>query len=339
MKRRFEAPELAHGSLRDHAQDERVDRIWKRLGSEIAGMPERPRSMLWWAPAAVVIVFGAGVFVGARWLPARATQSTALTAEPAAAAERAGGPEPTTFAPGPEREQNKQKPRRHVSPPLATSPIELLQEPTPEPVPLAVPVPESRAPRAPEWQELAELGEYRKARGALDQAGGFDAALASATPEQLDALAEVARYTGMAEKAIQALRQLVDRFPGHESTPEAAWTLGGMLERAGDRVGAAAAYATYQRLCWDCGLAEDALGRQVDLALERKDFEHGRRLVEQYAKQFPKGRRLREFRQQLAKLTGQKPGGRGGAAPAPEPEENPDDEPGEESPRPARPAP
>jgi len=124
-----------------------------------------------------------------------------------------------------------------------------------------------------------------------------------------------------------------------ELAPEAAWTLGGMLERHGDPVGAAEAYAAYQRLCWNCDLAEDALGRQVDLALERKDVEHGRRLVEQYAKQFPKGRRLREFRQQLAKLTGQKPEGRAGAAstPAPEPEENPDDEPREESPRPARP--
>ena len=172
--KRFEAPEFSSESLRDHAEDERVDRIWKRLEPEISGLPERPRSMLWWAPAAIVIVFGAGVFVGARWLPARASQPTALTAEPAAAAERAGGPEPTTFAPGPQREQSKTKPRRPVTAPLTTAPIEIVQEPTPEPVPLPAP---QQAAKTPEWQELAERAKYREAQRALDQAGGFDVAL------------------------------------------------------------------------------------------------------------------------------------------------------------------
>jgi hypothetical protein len=281
-----------------------------------------------------VIVFGAGVFVGARWLPSRADQPTALTAEPAAV-ERAAGPEPLAVFP-PQHEPSKTKPRRSAAP-LATTPIELVPEPAPEPAPITGP---ALPPARPAWEGLAEQGEYRRALKALDQVGGFEAALASAGPDQLDRLAEVARGTGMHLRAIQALRLLLGRYPGHESAPEAALMLAGLLEKYGDPVEAAEAYATYQRLRPNGEFAEDALGRQVDLALERKDVEQGRKLVEQYAKQFPKGRRLRQFRQQLAKLTGQ-PAGRGGAAasPAPEPEENPYDEPGEESPAPARPAP
>jgi hypothetical protein len=78
--------------------------------------------------------------------------------------------------------------------------------------------------------------------------------------------------------------------------------LGNLLDQLGDRAGAADAYATYRRLSPTGDFAEDAAARQVDAALSQGNLELGRRALEEYAENFPKGRRLAELRKRLSAL-------------------------------------
>ena len=103
-------------------------------------------------------------------------------------------------------------------------------------------------------------------------------------------------------EATKALRRVLSSYVSAPEAPLAAWTLGNLLEQAGDRAGAAEAYATYRRLSPTGDFAEDAAARQVDAALSQGNLELGRRAMEEYAENFPKGRRLAELRKRLASL-------------------------------------
>jgi TolA-binding protein len=100
------------------------------------------------------------------------------------------------------------------------------------------------------------------------------------------------------------LRHVINEHPGDPYAPTAAYTLGNMLENAGDEAGAAEAFAIYRRLAPKGDFVEDALTRQLDVAIQQRDVEQARRLADQYAKEFPNGRRLGEMRTRLAELTG-----------------------------------
>jgi hypothetical protein len=329
-------PEIDHTALREHGNVEQVERVWRRLDNELGSGIPRPRTALWWAPAAVVIVFGSGVFVGARWSRHEAQPPAQVTAEPAGVAEPALPPE----SPAPaviEQERERKKPRQVTAPMLAPpdelAPAPVVDEPMsvapPAPAPLSVTGP-------PDWQRLAENAEFQAARAALDRLGGYDTALANASAEQLVALADIARATGPRPVALRALSLFLQRYPAHPQAPEVALSLGNMLESAGDRAGAAEAFAVYRRLSPKGDFAEDALARQVDVAIESGDAELARKLFDQYAKEFPNGRRLGELRKQLAKLTGQTPAGAGTAVEKPGNE--PEDEPSEETEDPPAPS-
>jgi hypothetical protein len=334
-------PELDAAALRDHGDDgERLDRIWGRLQPDVGGhaLPAR-RTALWWAPAALVITFGTGVFVGARWFHKQPLTAAPLSAEPAGAAEPGPLPESPKLVPEPQREPDKSPKRRSAVPPASEPALETAPEPAPAPLimPAPSPVPSSGAQ---EWQRLGNLGEYGAAWRALEREGGFDAAFARATPEQLLSLNDIARWNGQRGRAIQALRRILDQHPGSEFAPIAAVTLGNMLDAAGDRKGANEAFAMYRRLSPKGEFAEDTLARQIDAAIERGDLPLARKLADQYATDFPSGRRLAEIKKQLARLTGEEPAS---AAPGPsataEPEEGPSEESADdEHPPPAAPS-
>jgi hypothetical protein len=75
--------------------------------------------------------------------------------------------------------------------------------------------------------------------------------------------------------------------------------------------------------------AEDAAARQVDAALSQGNLELGRRAMEEYAQNFPTGRRLAELRKRLVAL--EAPAADGSASPAPEPEDSSEDDSAEPS--------
>ena len=333
-------PEIDVASLRDHAESEHVDRVWARLQSDIeTSSPAPKRTALWWAPATVVIVFGFGVFVGGRWFRADPVPVAPVSAEPAGAAEPGPPPERSPVLAEPQRTPDKAPKRRPV--PVTEPEAEIVEEPAAPaivlPPPVAAPIP-TLGP--PEWQHLGNLGEYGKAWKALDRNGGFDAAFARATPEQLLALNDIARWNNQRGRAIQALRRILDQYPGSEFAPIAAFTLGNMLDAAGDRKGANEAFAMYRRLSPKGEFAEDTLARQIDAAVERGDLPLARKLAEQYATDFPSGRRLGEIKKQIARLTGKEPAGSAAEPATPnDPEEGPSEESAdEEAPPPAAPA-
>ncbi len=295
-------PEIPQAALRNHASPERVERVWRRL--ELSGVrPARAkRAALVWAPAAALI-FGVGVLTGTRLQPSAV--EVAAVAEPraplpmpgAAAAVEERALQPVAPADSPARKRER-TPRALPSGNAAAAPLgEAYAEPSgpsaAEPALTAGPA---------EWEKLAETGEFRAANEALDRSGGFELAASRASAGQLLILADIARASGNRERATQALKRLLSVYVSAPEAPLAAWTLGNLLEQAGDRAGAAEAYATYRRLSPAGDFAEDAAARQVDVALSQGNLELGTRALEEYAQNFPKGRRLSEMRKRLAAL-------------------------------------
>lgn len=182
---------------------------------------------------------------------------------------------------------------------------------------------EARKP--PRWQRLANGGEYEAALFEIQQAGGFERALALANAEQLMLLADVARATGQRQRALSALRRILAEFRTSQTAPLAAFSLGNMLERAGDAHGSAAAFAVYRALSPRGDFAEDTLLRELRSAVQRGQLSRARELLAQYESDFPDGRHQDE----VAGLRGRVLGGAGAmdagtAKPPPKPAQ-PDD--------------
>jgi TolA-binding protein len=161
----------------------------------------------------------------------------------------------------------------------------------------------SAAPQPAAWQRLADEGQYAQALAALESTGGFDAVLRDANAEQLMSLVDVARATGQRERAILALHRIVSEHGADPNAPVAAWMLGNELAKVNDLVGAEQAYAMYRALSPNGDFAEDALGRQIDMAHAQGNLEHARNLAAQYMKEFPDGPRSADIQAELEKAT------------------------------------
>jgi hypothetical protein len=295
-------PEIPQEALRSHAHPERVERVWRRLELDVGAAPRSLRAPAWWMVAAVGI-FGLGVFVGVR-------ASAPSTAQLSAVAE----PRPALPVPGaaalPERqavaEKREDAPTPKLARPARALPTgEALVEEFPESygeVPSAVSEPAPPVGPAA-WEVLAESGDFHAAKEALDRDGGFDQALVRASASQLLVLADITRASGGREQAAQALKRVLSAYLSAPEAPVAAWTLGNLLDQSGDKIGAAEAYALYRRLSPTGDFAEDAAARQVDAALSQGNLELGARALDEYAQNFPKGRRLAELRKRLNALS------------------------------------
>ncbi len=297
-QRRSIPPEVPSAILRDCSADHQaIERIWQRLDEELpAQRLAGPRSTAWvWAAAAAVLLFGSGVWVGARAQTPTAESKVLPHAEPEATTRAAGDDAPPAATEAvPVSTETAQPTDRRLAPVprlprVASSGGDGLEAPA-----------AARPTGPPEWQRLAEGGEYPAAFQAIQEQGGFDAVMAQASAEQLMTLAEVARANRQRGRASQALRQLLARYPSDANAPLAALSLGNLLEAAGDRKGAAEAFGLYRSLSPDGDFAEDALARQVMAAIEQGNLELARKLAGQYEKDYPSGRRAQEIRDALS---------------------------------------
>jgi len=286
-------PELPKSALRDYDASEQQAAVWRRLKSELRSRPPREAraSLSWvWAPALAAVVFGSGVFVGARFIRPQALPN--VQAEPRPRALPAAGPvaaqNSAQAAVPPIKALHSRVRRLATSGASSAEPLSYAPE---EGSPYVAAAP---APLA-EWQRLVEVGDFAGARRALDRQGGFDVAISHASPAELMSLVDIARASGERGQAVSALRQVL-AHPDAPEAPLAAWTLGNLLDQAGDQPGAAQAFALYRRLSPAGDFAEDAAARQVDVALAEGNVELVTQLVEDYARDFPHGRRLSEFR-------------------------------------------
>ena len=318
-------PEVPKSALRDYESSEQAAAIWRRLKTDLrAHLPHERRSpLLWaWAPALAVVLFGSGVFVGARFirpqvLPFVQAEPPARAA-PASAATTANNVAPSkpSLPPSKPLRARARRPSSSALPsaePLFVEPGEQLASAPALPAPVA------------DWPRLVEVGDFSGARRALDRQGGFDVAISRATPSELMSLVDIARATGERAQAISALRQVLSH-PDAPEAPLAAWTLGNLLEQAGDQPGSAQAFALYRRLSPAGEFAEDAAARQIDAALAEDNVLLVTQLVEDYERDFPRGRRLGEFRRAERKLAGSE---RDAGAKTDSTREDPDDDPDE----------
>lgn len=296
--------------LRDAASPAAVERVWQRLEESIDTRPARARrGRGWsWGVAASLLAFGGGL-----WTGRQSSEPVAFTAQPLSAEPlQAGAPllvdpvwewrEDAAHTPERARSHEPRSPRavrRGRSNPVSPE-VELAEPEHLE----GVPEPEGvvRPPESPQWQRLANGGEYEAAWFELAQLGGFENVLSRSTPEQLMLLADVARATGQRQRAIAALRRVVSDFGDDPVAPLAAWSLGTLLERAGDERGAARAFAAYRALSPEGDFAEDALVRQIESAVQRRERELAHELLAQYERDFPQGGRRSEVVRKVARL-------------------------------------
>jgi hypothetical protein len=296
-------PEISKAALRDYDSSEQSVAVWRRLKSDLRGhKPREPRSPLLWlcAPALAAVLFGSGVFVGARFIRPQALPFVQAEPRPQPAPATGAVPSKNTATPEaalPEAKVLQTHARRSAR--LSALPAEPLSYGSLDSAPHAAPAPAA----APEWQRLVEIGDFPGARRALDRQGGFDVAMSHASPSELMSLVDIARASGERGQAISALRQVLAHAEAPEA-PLAAWTLGNLLDQAGDQPGAAQAFALYRRLSPTGDFAEDAAARQVDVALREGNLELVTQLVSDYARDFPHGRRLGEFRRAERALSG-----------------------------------
>jgi hypothetical protein len=295
MSDRRSFSEIPAEQLRDHGAPARIDRVWERLAGELPAAAASRRRPVAYALALGAITFALGLFVGVRWVSREPIPFAALGAEPAeqwrpAAVAGAAAPH---LAPSSEGVPPSHPAHRNVSRHVDAVPTSEEVLPAPEPMPVAAPA------SSASWQRLADEGQYAQALVALESSGGFDAALHEATADQLMSLVDVARATGQRDRAIVALRRIVSEHGADPNAPVAAWMLGNELAKVRDLTGAEQAFAMYRALSPNGDFAEDALGRQFDIAADQGNRDHARRLAEQYLKEFPDGPRTADIQSQL----------------------------------------
>jgi hypothetical protein len=292
MSDRRSFSEIPEELLRAQAPDDRVERVWRRLETDLKASRRRARPSPGYTVVLALTTFALGIFVGSRFLGSAEAPLTTLEAEPLAQPVPAAAPSsrPATQQQADSRETPRAHVGRHVA---AARRVDVEEVTLPEPPVVVSP------PQPSEWQRLADEGQYAQALSALETTGGFDAVLRDATAEQLMSLVDVARATGQRDRAILALRRIVSEHGTDPNAPVAAWMLGNELAKVNDLIGAEQAFAMYRALSPNGDFAEDALGRQIDMAQAQGNLEHARILAGQYMKEFPDGPRSADIQAEL----------------------------------------
>ncbi|WP_437673587.1 FecR domain-containing protein [Sorangium sp. So ce131] len=201
-------------------------------------------------------------------VPAETSPSAAATATPAAS-PAAQGPSPAAGTAGQD---------------TAAGPGVAAQQPAPLAAP---PAPERQrgAAAEPGWRALAAQGRYREAMAAVEREG-FERVLASARASDLLELADAARHSGEFQRAREAL--LRARRLGARG--RSAFVLGKL---AADHLGAPGDAITWLQTYLDeepgGGLAEQALGRLIELRQRRGDAAGARAAAALYLQRHPGG--------------------------------------------------
>jgi hypothetical protein len=301
--------------LRCYRDEALLDRVRNRL--EVSAR-RPPRAPAVWRAAAALALFGIGVGVGLGLPSLGGNPVRPEVARVTAETARAGAAEATRARPVERRDALVRPPQRraqkkHVLPPpvveaAALVPLDAGGRDLVGPADLAGP--EAAAPGLPaprwDWLELADAGDYAGAWNEFERSQAAHLVLATGTVEELMTMAEVARFAGNQERAIQALSQVVDRYAGDPNAPLAAMMLGNLLSRSGDSAGAARAFALNRTLSPGGDFAEDSLVREFDLALAAGDATLAAGLFDQYAREFPAGPRIYAMRYELDELIAQK---------------------------------
>lgn len=156
------------------------------------------------------------------------------------------------------------------------------------------PEPEPVRPQAASWRELAGRGDYEGAWNAIGP-GRFRQRVVRASPEELLALADVARRSGTPEHAVAPLERMLSRHVSDPRAPLAAYTLGLVqMDQLRDPAAAAAAFSRARALGLRGTLAEHALGRLALCQHRAGDHTGAMETASAYLRSYPDGAMARQ---------------------------------------------
>lgn len=143
----------------------------------------------------------------------------------------------------------------------------------------------------PSWREQARLGKHAEAWVTLGSAGLAREAERAATPDDLFALADVARLSGHPAQAIEPLERFLAKYPGDGRASLCALTLGRIQLDLGRSAAAAQSLSRALGLGVPGGLVEDVYARLVEAQMKSGQSAAARVTADEYAKRFPNGRK------------------------------------------------
>jgi TolA-binding protein len=143
----------------------------------------------------------------------------------------------------------------------------------------------AEAPRGASWRQLVASGNFNTV---IEEAlrRGLGRTLASASLEDLSALADAARYARRTDIGREALLAQRQRFPGSREGREAAFFLGSVYEGTG------AALDWYERYLQENprgSYVSQALGRKLVLMYDQRRVSDAKKTAEQYMAKYPNG--------------------------------------------------
>lgn len=145
------------------------------------------------------------------------------------------------------------------------------------------------SPQLRSWREALANGEWDRIVAEAER-GGIDATLETATPDDLFALADAARYRRRLDLAQAALLAHRRRFPSSPRAAEAIFLLGRVAElRPAGRASALGRYDEYLARAPNGTYAAEALGRKMTLLNDTGGPAKARPIAEAYLRRFPDG--------------------------------------------------
>jgi hypothetical protein len=138
------------------------------------------------------------------------------------------------------------------------------------------------------WAALVARGELAEVLARAERTG-LEAVLADAPSEDLEALADAARFSGRTELARRALRAVRARFAGSARAASAAFLLGRLSDDAGDSRAATGWYEAYLHEAPAGALAPEAAGRRMIALRAAGEPDAARAAARAYVRDFPSG--------------------------------------------------
>jgi TolA-binding protein len=149
--------------------------------------------------------------------------------------------------------------------------------------------PGERPARAPnDWTALARSGRYRDAYAAASSAGIAEEC-GRRNADDVFLLGETARLSDHPEDARRAYQAVRRRFPGSAAAAQAAFGLGRLEVRAGNKGASAAWFEAYLAEQPSGPLAQAALGRLLEARVELGDTRAARDTARAYLQRYPAG--------------------------------------------------
>ena len=163
------------------------------------------------------------------------------------------------------------------------------QQQEPETTAKQKPRPKATPPRPPSWITLAKEGDYPAAWDAV-QARGLERVRAKAEPAELILLADMARYGGHLQAAVETLEWLHRHHPDSATAPEALFRLGRIeLDQRKRYKDAALWFSLYTRSHPQGRWHERALGLSIQAHQKAGLPQEARAAATRYLRTYPQG--------------------------------------------------